>query len=101
MRTIWLPARMSGMAFDNEAQYNEALCARVKALRDERGWSQEQMATALGIPYDRYRKYEYRSPLPLYLVERFAIITGRDVEYVVTGKAAPKRIAQSRARLAG
>lgn len=84
-------AKMSGMAFDREAEFNDALCARVRKLRDERGWTQEQMATALGLPYDRYRKYEYRSPLPMYLVEQFASIVGRDVEYVVTGKSAARR----------
>jgi hypothetical protein len=49
------------------------------------------MATALGIPPERYRKYEYRSPLPHYLLERFALIVGRDVEYVLTGKRAAAR----------
>lgn len=69
-----------------EAEFNEALCARVRSLRNERGWTAEQMATALGIPPDRYRKYEYRTPLPHYLVQRFALIVGRDVEFVLTGK---------------
>lgn len=44
------------------------------------------MATALGVPSDRYRKYEYRSPLPAYLMERFALIVGCDLEYLITGK---------------
>jgi len=47
--------------------YVNAYCARVKELRERRGWTAEQMATALGIPADRYRKYETRSPLPAYL----------------------------------
>jgi ribosome-binding protein aMBF1 (putative translation factor) len=79
------------MAFDNEAAYVAAYCARVRALREARGWTQEQMADALGIPADRYRKYEGRSPLPSYLVERFAGIVGRDVEYVITGKSSGRR----------
>ena len=70
----------------DEAQFNEALCARVHKLRNERGWTAERMATILGVPPDRYRKYEYRSPLPHYLIERFALIVGRDIEYVLTGK---------------
>lgn len=48
------------------------------------------MATALGIPLDRYRKYEVRSPLPQYLVERFALNVNSTVHYVMTGKAAAK-----------
>lgn len=72
------------MVIDNEeARFNDALCARVHRLRNERGWTAQQMATALGVPADRYRKYEYRSPLPHYL--RFALIVGRDIEYVLTG----------------
>jgi hypothetical protein len=47
------------------------------------------MATALGVPAERYRKYEYRSPLPHYLLERFALIVGRDLDYLLTGKVAP------------
>lgn len=81
------------MVIDNEeAQFNDRLCARVHRLRNERGWTAQQMATALGIPAERYRKYEYRSPLPHYLLERFALIVGRDVEYVLFGKTTPARI---------
>lgn len=75
----------------SEAEFNEGLCARVRDLRKQRGWTSVQMATALDIPPDRYRKYEYRSPLPHYLIERFALIVGRDVDFVLTGKAARRR----------
>ena len=84
------PAKMSRM-HDREAQFNDALCARIRALREARNWTQDQMATALGLPYDRYRKYEYRSPLPMYLVEQFAEIVGRDVEYILTGRSTVRR----------
>lgn len=70
----------------DEFLFNNAYCARVKQARLERGWTAEQMATALGIPPERYRKYENRSPLPPYLIERFALISGKDVAYVVTGR---------------
>jgi transcriptional regulator with XRE-family HTH domain len=72
-----------------EAEYNDALCQRVRELRQEKDWTIEQMADALGVPAERYRKYEVRSPLPQYLFERFAQLTGRDVHYIVTGKSAP------------
>ena len=73
-----------------EKEFNEVYIARTKRLREERGWTSEQMATALGVPPDRYRKYEYRSLLPHYLVEQFATIVDRDVAYVMTGKGAAK-----------
>ncbi len=72
----------------DEMLFNNAYCQRVRDLRVARGWSAEQMATALGIPPDRYRKYETRSPMPAYLVERFGLIVDRDVQFVLTGKAA-------------
>lgn len=78
-----------------EQEFNEKLCARVHRLREERGWTAAQMATALGVPAERYRKYEYRSPLPHYLIEQFATIVGRDVEYILTGNRAPIRLQQS------
>lgn len=76
---------------NEEAIFNDALCARVHRLRNERGMTAQEMATSLGIPAERYRKYEYRSPLPHYLLERFALIVGRDVEYLLTGKLTARR----------
>lgn len=74
------------MVENRELQFNEQIVARTHRLRNERGWTAEQMATALGIPAERYRKYEYRTPLPHYLIEQFATIVGRDIEYVLTGR---------------
>jgi transcriptional regulator with XRE-family HTH domain len=73
-----------------EAAFNADLIARVRALREARGWTQSKMAAYLGIPIDRYKKYESRSPLPQYLIPRFADFVGRDIEYVLTGRA-PRR----------
>jgi DNA-binding XRE family transcriptional regulator len=69
----------------DEATFNEAFCARVKRLRIERGWTQAQMAAALDLPFERYKKYETRSPLPHYLVERLALTVDRDPCFVLTG----------------
>jgi transcriptional regulator with XRE-family HTH domain len=77
-----------GMAvWTREQEFNEALISRVKRLSEERGWTAEQMATALGIPAERYRKYEYRTPLPHYLIEPFALLVDREPNYLLTGKA--------------
>lgn len=84
----------------DEFLFNNAFCARVRELRLSRGWTAEQMAIALGVPPDRYRKYESRSPLPAYLIERFAIIVGQDVEYVVTGKRAKAPVTRQVAKRA-
>lgn len=66
--------------------FENALCERVRALREAKGWTAEQMAIALGIPSERYRKYETRSPIPQYLIPRFAQVTDRSIEYILTGK---------------
>lgn len=83
------------------SDFNAELIARVKELRegmrtpDGGRWTSEMMAKALDIPADRYRKYESRTPLPHELLERFALITGVTLEYLVTGNR-PANIATAR-----
>jgi transcriptional regulator with XRE-family HTH domain len=80
------------MVTENEQlRFENALCERVVKLRKAKGWTAEEMALALGIPADRYRKYETRSPLPQYLIPRFAKIVDRSIEYILTGKERRKR----------
>lgn len=71
---------------DPASAFRDEFLARIKALREERGLTQADMATALGVLLDAYKKYEQRSLLPHNLIERFALIVGRDVNYVMTGK---------------
>ena len=40
-------------------------CARVRRLREEKSWTAEQMAIALGIPLERYRSMKSAAPFPL------------------------------------
>lgn len=81
--------------------YTAELIARVKSLREGmrtaegKHWTAEMMADTLGIPADRYRKYESRTPLPHELIERFARIVGVTVEFLVTGNK-PVNIATAR-----
>ena len=83
-----LPMHSRTMAiWSNEQSFNEAFIARVHHLRESMNWTAAEMASALDIPAERYRKYESRSLLPHYLIEPFALIVGRDVEYVLTGKS--------------
>lgn len=71
---------------NRELLFNETLVQRTHDLRKGRGWTAEQMATALGVPVERYRKYEKRSPLPAYLMERFCLIVDCDLDYLLTGR---------------
>lgn len=49
---------------------------RVKAIREAVGWKQKDMSEVLGIPLERYKKYETRSPLPHRLIAVFCKVTG-------------------------
>lgn len=75
---------MSGVL--TPAEFDELFVARTRALRELKGWTALEMATALGIPADRYRKYETRTPMPHDLLDRFAMITGVSVEFLITGR---------------
>ncbi|MEX2739953.1 hypothetical protein AB3480_00640 [Rhizobium mongolense] len=48
--------------------------------------SAADMADLLDIPADRYRKYENRSPMPVYLIAKFCRIVGCDLEHLILGK---------------
>ena len=83
--------RMSN--WQSEKDFNAAYLARVRELRIARGWTSEQMANALQVPPDRYRKNESRTPLPHYLVPRFAQLVGRDIAFILTGQTEGRRAA--------
>lgn len=69
-------------------EFEEMFIARTKVLRKLAGLTAQQMAGLLGIPFERYKKYESRTPLPHALVEQFALITRVPVDYVMTGRRA-------------
>ena len=76
-----------GMAIENEEfMFNSAFCARVQKLRKAKFANADEMARLLGVPAERYRKYETRSPLPPHLIERFAALVGVDVQEVLIGR---------------
>lgn len=67
-------------------EFDALYIARVKALRQLRGMTAGQMSSLLGVPAERYRKYESRTPMPHVLMEQFALITGVSVEFLLTGR---------------
>lgn len=84
------------MPEDAASQFKDAFTARTKAARKARGFTQEQMADLLGMPQDRYKQYEGRTPLPHFLISRFCLITGVDVEWMFTGRSAAAAAPQPR-----
>ena len=63
-----------------------AYIKRIRQLRIARNMTQAEMAVALGIGVERYKKYETRSLMPPYMIPRFAAIVGRTAEFVVSGR---------------
>lgn len=74
------------MSESEEFIFNNGYCGRVKRFRNETNMSAEKMAELLDIPAERYRKYEKRSPMPVYLIEKFCLIVGCDLEHLILGK---------------
>lgn len=88
--SVFCQTRRMATEWLDEGEFNVRFCERIARLRSERGWTQQQMARAIGVPHERYKKYETRSPMPLYLLPRFAMQVDRDVEYLLTGKSHPQ-----------
>ena len=82
---------------DTTGGYYAAFRERLKTIRVEMDYSQEEMATALGIPLANYKKYEIRSKFPPHLFERLALVTQRPLAYIVTGKGPNVRVISRRA----
>lgn len=74
------------MSESEEFIFNNEYCDRVKRFRGETNMTAEEMAKLLGVPPDRYRKYESRSPMPVYLIAKFCRIVGCDLEHLILGK---------------
>lgn len=67
-------------------EYEDALCGRVRAMRERCNYTQREMAELLGATMEQYRKFEVRSPMPAYYLVRFAAIAQVDMEYLLTGR---------------
>jgi transcriptional regulator with XRE-family HTH domain len=73
------------MRVQTAADFLGGFCLRVREARKARGLTQAEMAQALGVGPEAYRAYEKRTPLPHFLIERFARITGTEIEFLLTG----------------
>lgn len=80
------PRHNRSMASPSERQYWHEFRQRLVGLRDQLGWSQADMAKALDIPLTNYKSYEVRSKFPVHLLEKLALVTHRDVDFIVTGR---------------
>lgn len=71
-----------------EKSFNQAFGERLAEARQNKDITQEAMASALGIGYHQYKKYEYGSrAFPLYLLRDLQTITDRSLYWFLTGRA--------------
>lgn len=85
----------SGMTSDarkaEDQAYKAAFRERVQAARIDAGYTQIEMAKALGLDKESYAKYENRSALPHQFLVPFAAITKVDIGYLLTGEMEAKQ----------
>jgi transcriptional regulator with XRE-family HTH domain len=74
------------MAVREISTYQRGVRRRIRNIREAMGWTQQEMASALGIPLETYRKYELRSMMPLHVILRFAQITHHSLDYIISGQ---------------
>ncbi len=79
------------MSYPTATAFAAAFCGRTKRYREHLGFTQAQMAAALRIPLERYRKYETRSPLPHYLVPSFCLLCRIELEDLYGVQSVPTR----------
>ena len=68
------------MADEGATAWNRKFCKRVQQLRERRGMTQADVAEALGVKTDAYKKWETRSPLPQRYIKRFCLICDCRIE---------------------
>jgi len=67
-------------------EFKNAFAKRTKQARIAAGYSQEDMATLLGMDQPKYSKYEKRSLLPHRYVEPFCLAARIEERWLFTGK---------------
>ena len=72
-----------------KATFNKAVIQRTRDARKAAELTQEEVALALGITQGLYKTYETCTPIPLYLLERFAIITRSEPAWIAFGNKRP------------
>jgi len=82
---------------DTETVFNAQICARIKQLREARGWTQKEVAGWLKIGIERYKKYENRSVPSAYYMQELCHLHGVSFEFLIAGISSPKRSGGKRA----
>ena len=73
-------------ASDEEVEFNAHLRQRIKQAREDAELTQAEVARILSISLNRYKQYENRSPMPLYLAVRFCEVLDVPMWWLCTGR---------------
>ena len=69
------------------SQMKEAFGQRLRELRKKLGYTQQEMAYAVGIQWSRYHKYELgRNEPPFEILVKLAKLTSVDLDYLIAGQ---------------
>jgi DNA-binding XRE family transcriptional regulator len=81
------PPKKAGTAKDpTVSKFYADFRARLVAMREAMGYTQEAFADLLKIPRANYIKYESRSKFPLHAVPTLATLTKESIDAIVTGR---------------
>ena len=67
-----------------QSLYDRQFQARVQLARTAMNYDRVEMAKALGVPLDRYTRYESRHMMPLSLVPKFCKLTSVTISWLLT-----------------
>ncbi len=74
------------MAAPTPKEFHARLKQRLQQTREELHWTQDQMATALGVNLDTYKKWELRGRFPIHFIEKLSLVTHRPIDYWIAGR---------------
>jgi transcriptional regulator with XRE-family HTH domain len=75
---------------NNEQTFWDTLCARLKNLRDSQGWTQDDVASRVGIGKSAYRSYENNDRrIPVDVLTRVAALYNVSVDELLGNSVRP------------
>jgi DNA-binding XRE family transcriptional regulator len=77
--------------FLSEDAFLKAFQQRLASARRERGFTQLQLAVALGLALATFKKYETRSAFPMYLLPKLSVLLDKPLSYWIFGQNTPPR----------
>ncbi len=86
------------MAQPSPKEFHAKLKSRLEAWRGEQNWTQQQMADALGVEWESYKKMEQRGRVPPHLFEKLALVTHETIEWWITGRGRRLRLVKNNER---